>query len=263
MDAPPPLPESSIEPTAAAPMSLAARLTNVFATPAEVFDQVKGSPPAAANWVVPALLFMLVSWVGAWLVFSQPAIRQQLSELTQQAIEKQIQRSHVSQEQADRNRATGEKYAGMAQKFSAFAGPPFAAFASPFFWGLVFWFAGGRALRAQVPFMKAVEVAGLCNMVSVLGVAVKDLLILAMSNLFASPSAALLLKDFNAQNPLHIFFATLNVMVFWVLAVRAIGLTRLSGGALVKSFAWLFGLWALYAGCSVGLAAFSSAFMNR
>ena len=37
-------------------MSLAARLLNVFATPGDVFDDVKVAPASTANWLVPALL---------------------------------------------------------------------------------------------------------------------------------------------------------------------------------------------------------------
>lgn len=40
----------------------------------------------------------------------------------------------------------------------------------------------------------------------------------------------------------------MDVVAFWVLAVRAIGLSRLSGATFAKSAAWLFGLWLLWTG---------------
>ena len=51
--------------------------------------------------------------------------------------------------------------------------------------------------------MKAVEVAGLSNMILALSVIVKTLLVLIAGNLFASPSLALLVKDFDPQNSVH------------------------------------------------------------
>ena len=42
------------DPTLPAPASsLAARLTNVFVSPGEVFEEVKVSPPTVSNWLVP------------------------------------------------------------------------------------------------------------------------------------------------------------------------------------------------------------------
>ena len=61
--------------------SLGARMLNVFATPSDVFDEVKISPPRTANWLVPTLLATLVGWIGVWLVLQQEAIKQQISDL--------------------------------------------------------------------------------------------------------------------------------------------------------------------------------------
>lgn len=52
---PPPAPANSPLST-----SLIARWLNVFVTPGEVFEEVKASPPASSNWLVPLLLSCLV-----------------------------------------------------------------------------------------------------------------------------------------------------------------------------------------------------------
>src|SRR6516165_3828471 len=92
------------------PMSLPARLFNVLATPGEVFEYVKNADISHANWIVPALLLILVSWLGAWVIFSQDSIQQQLREITDQAIEKSIQKQHLSEQQAEQARAIGAKF---------------------------------------------------------------------------------------------------------------------------------------------------------
>src|SRR5207302_9246459 len=69
------------------------------------------------------------------------------------------------------------------------------------------WLVGTKALKGHFPFSKAVEVAGLANMIGVLEAVVKTLLILVTGNIFASPSLALLVKEFDPQNPVHSLLA--------------------------------------------------------
>jgi len=110
-----------------------------------------------------------------------------------------------------------------------------------------------KAFKSQFPFMKAIEVAGLANVITVLEAIVKTLLILVTSSAFATPSLALLIKDFDPQNPSHGALSAVNVMTFWFLAVVAIGLARLAGAATGRAVVWVFGVWALYRGLLVGL----------
>src|ERR1700722_20094016 len=56
--------------------SLGNRLMNVFVSPSEVFDEVKVSPPNAANWWVPLTLIIIAGIVFAMVVFSQPGVIQ-------------------------------------------------------------------------------------------------------------------------------------------------------------------------------------------
>ena len=79
------------------------------------------------------------------------------------------------------------------------------------------------------------------------------LLILGLGNLYASPSLMLLVKDFDPQNTVHGLLAIVNVMTFWLLAVRAVGLARLSGVSFAKAALWVFGIWAAYTGFLTGL----------
>ena len=199
----PPAPESP----PALPTSLAGRLINVFAAPGEVFDEVKASAPSVANWLMPAILFMVLSWLSAGVIFSQPAIRQQISDLSTKAIDRQVEKGKISSAQAEQARAAAEKFGGVGYKIGAVVGPVFAAFTSPFFGGLILWLVGSFALKGPFPYLKAVEVAGLSNMVLALNVIVKTLLILITGNLFASPSLALAVKDFDPQNSVHSLLA--------------------------------------------------------
>jgi len=243
--------------------SLGARLFNVFATPSEVFEEVRQSPPCNANWVVPALIAVVVGWLATTLIFSQEAIRHQLTEMTEQAIEKQIARTKPSEQQAEQMRTASVKIAGLGQKIGAYAMAPIMAFASPFIWGSFLWLAGNKALRGQFTYMQAVEVVGLGNMVGVLDSIIKTLLIVSMGSLFASTSLVLMVKEYSPENPVHNLLAMVNIMTFWLLGVRSAGLARLSGASFLKSAAWVFGIWATYTGALFGFGMAMQAVFSR
>ena len=259
-------PQLTQEPQPEAPpltMSLAGRLLNIFATPSDVFDEVKTHDASAANWLVPALILIAVSWVAAWLIFSQEPIKHQLSEITDRAIQKQVERTHMGEQQAEAAHAMGEKWAMISSKIAAALAPVVVGFITPFVWGLFLWLVGAKVLKGNFPYMKAVEVVGLANMIGVLEVILKTLLIVGMGNLYASPSLVLLVKEFDPQNPVHSLLAVVNVMTFWLLAVRALGVARLSGASFAKAALWIFGIWAAYTGFFVGLGALMQAAFKR
>src|SRR5688572_32567917 len=105
-------------------MSLAARLMNVFATPGDVFNEVKAFPHVIGNWLIPALLFIMVSWVGSWIVLSQPAIRQQLTEITDKSMDNFVKEGKMSAQDAETMRSRMETGGVVGTA----VGPLFAAF---------------------------------------------------------------------------------------------------------------------------------------
>jgi hypothetical protein len=242
---------------------LPARLLNILVAPGEAFDSIKGAADQAANWVVPALLLILAGWLGAWLIFSQDSINQQLRDITNKAIEKQIENAHMSEAQAEQTRRVGEKWAGISTKIGSYASPLVGALATPFIWGLFLWLAGAKAMKARLPYMKAVEVAGLANMVAVLDTVVRVLLILLTGNIFASLSPVLLVKDYDPQNTAHSLLALANPMVLWLLGVRSIGLARLAGASFARAAAWVFGIWAGYTAFFIALGLGAKALFQK
>lgn len=235
-----PIPEST---------SLGARMINVFATPADVFDEVKASPPRTANWLVPTLLAMLVGWIGVWLVLHQESITQQISDLQEAQFEKRIEQGQMTREQLEAQRPTIEKVSRIVRQATMFAAPPLMAAGLVFWWALITFLVGRYALGGHFTYMKAVEVSGLIGMLAILESVVKTLLMVAFGSLYAGANlATLLVKEFDPANLSHGLMAAVDIVAFWVLAVRAIGLSRLSGATFAKSAAWVFGLWLLWNG---------------
>ena len=238
---PPPLPSAQ----AGAPMSLGARLMNVFTGPGEVFEQIKKGPPSNANWLLPGLLLCLVGMISTWVVFSQEAVVRPLRDKQERAIRKRLEK--VPQEHRQTVLKTAEKFTGPAvMKVVGSVGAVVRGFGWLFLMATVVWLLGTHRFKGSFTFLQAVEVCGLAAMISVLGSVITMLLVLIMGNSLASPGPALLVWELDASNPLHVVLSALNVTTLWYLGVLAIGLGKLSGVSLPKAAGWLFAVWALF-----------------
>jgi hypothetical protein len=91
-------------------MSLAARLTNVFVAPGEVFAEVKDSPPTPANWVAPMIIAMVAGIIYTMVVFSQPAVIQGMKEAREKQMQQQVAAGKMTQKQADAATEMAEKF---------------------------------------------------------------------------------------------------------------------------------------------------------
>ena len=100
-------------------------------------------------------------------------------------------------------------------------------------------------------------------MIGLLETVVRTLLILVTGNLFAAPSLILVVKDYDPQNPVHGLLGFTNVMVWWLLAVRALGLARLAKVSFAKAAAWVFGIWVAYSGAMAGFGFAMKAIFSR
>lgn len=216
-------------------MSLAARLLNVFAVPGEVFTDVKTTRRTISNWFVPALLGAIVGAIAVVIILSQPAIQKQFHDRMSKVIDEAAKAGNwpAPQRQAADSLNTPEviKVIGAAEA-------ALGSFASVLWWGFVLWLMARRILKVQVRFAKALEVAGLAMMIDVLGGIVAMLLIVNLGRIGATPSLALVVKDFDATRKGHLFAAAVNVFSFWVLGVRSIGLAKLAGVPYLRA-AWL------------------------
>jgi hypothetical protein len=261
METVPPLPEADSQPPQS---SLWSRLLNIFAAPGEVFAQVGRSKPSAANWLVPVVLLALAGMISSVVIFSQPEVIQTIHEQQQKAFDNQVAAGKLTREQADRAAAAAGKFSGpTAMKLFGCVGSVMSSFITLFWWAFLLWVIARLFLKAPLDFMKAVEVAGLAGMIDVLATVVKTLLIVVTGNLYAAPGLVLLVKHFDPHNPVHILLSLVNGMTFWLLAVRAIGLAKLTGATLVKTAGWVYGVWMVATGFMAGFGLAVQAALTR
>src|SRR5262245_7346529 len=180
----PPLPESPEQAPPAPSMSLGARLLNVFACPGDVFEEVKAAPPSAGNWLVPALMLSIIGVVFSLIVFSQPAIVQNLKEQQEKTMDQAVKDGKMKQSDEDR----ALSFMGpTTMKLFGSVGSVVITFFRVFWWGLVLMLLGRWFLHSRFSYGKALEVSGLTMMISVLGALVFMLLVIKFERLSATP----------------------------------------------------------------------------
>jgi len=232
--------------------SLGGRLFNVLAAPGEVFEEIKASPPRTANWLVPTLLLILVGWLGVWLIYSQAAFRHQQDEAQLKVLQRLVEKGKLTKEQFEQaqQRLGGGSTVGYI--LGPAAGVLGLSLASPFWGAFLIWLIGAKIHRGGYSYGKALEVAGLANMVAVLGSVVRTLMILALGNLQAGPTPALFIREFDPFNLTHTAVAMLDVFGLWVCAVRAAGMARLGNLGFGLCLTWLLLVWAGLNGLVLG-----------
>ncbi len=231
------------------PMSFSDKLVGVFASPSELYDNVRQTPPTSSNWVIPTLILVVVGVIMAYLVLSNPTLSDQMkrvaSEQMEKGFEKRIAEGKMTQEQANQARdmaGFGATSTMIFKYVAAVVGP----FLSLFLGALVYWLLGKWVMKATAPYMKVVEVVGLTFLIASIESIVTTILSIGMNSIFATPSLALLISDFSVENKMHLLASSMNVFTFWTLTVTSIGLARLFEKDLPKVLVLVFALWILW-----------------
>ena len=225
---------------------LAGRLLNIFATPGDVFAEIKTAPPSVANWLVPVLIYAVVGAISVCIMFSQPAIQQTVHDQQVKAYDKLVQQGKMTQAQEDQVLQMMEKIMGPKMlSVIGSVGMVIYGFVSLFGWALVLWLAGRWFLKTRIGYLKMLEVTGLSSIIFALGLVVGTLLAVILGRLYATPSLALLVNNFDPTNRIHLLLGVVNVIYLWHAGVLAIVLARLSGAPMTRAFAVVFGFWVL------------------
>lgn len=231
----------------AKPMPLFEKVTNIFASPGELFENVRLTGPTASNWLLPLILLIIVALAMSQLVLSNPSLRDQMGSIIKKSMEESVQSGRMTQEQADQayeQFASPTSTMAMIIRFVAtILGIPIVLFVV----ALAYWLLGKWGMRATAPYMKVVEVVGLTFFIGILESIVNTIMIFLMDSIFASPSLALIvLQNFDIQNKLHMALGKVNIFTIWSLAVTSIGLSKLFQRDFPKVAVLVFALWIVW-----------------
>jgi hypothetical protein len=238
-------------------MPFTEKLANIFASPGELYDNVRDTPQSAINWLVPALVFLVISIVMNMVMMSNPSIADQIGQMMRKGMDDAVAQGKMTSEQAEQSYEMMRPGSTMFT-ILAMGGTLVMTFASLFGLGLAYWLVGKGAMSATAPYMKVVEVVGLTFFIGTLEVIITTVLIIGFDRLNAGPSAAFFLAGFDATDKTHMLLSKVNLFTFWSLIVTSIGLSRLFRKDFPKVLVLVLALWILwtavtvFAGCAPG-----------
>ncbi|MCX8108983.1 MAG: YIP1 family protein [Verrucomicrobiae bacterium] len=231
----------------ASPVSL---MFDVIGAPAEAFENLRRNRYRSVNWVWPGVLVVVIGIIGGLLVWDQPAIRQQMSDIVSEQVERQVSKMGMTEDQ----RAVAERFGLVMARTSMLLDPVVTGFVMPFWWGLVIWVAGSKLLGGNFTYLKGVEVAGLANTVVALELAARALLQVGFGNIMAGPHLGILVREFDPAKPGHAALAVLNVFSLWAVVIRGYGMARVGGFPCWKGIVVLLLLWLLFMCGGIGVS---------
>lgn len=240
-------------------MSMGSRLFNAFAAPGELFTWLAGRPFSVVNWIVPSALAALVGVIVNIIIFSQPALVDEIRGMQFREIQRRVEQGKMRQQDADQAK---EAMNGIGMAVVRVAAPVVAlitAMISPFWWGLFAWLVGRVIFRAPMGYMRGVEIASFAGLIVALGLLVGMFLAVGTGRLLAGPHLGCFLSELDLGNRLHLTLVALNLFYFWQVGVLATGISKLANRPWLPVAVVFLGLWAGYKGTAIllGLAQFA------
>ncbi len=222
-------------------LTLVDRFVNIFAAPGEVFEWMRIAPRNHANWLVPLILAFIVSAISVLVIFGQPTLQQQMSDAQHKQFEKQVQAGKITQEQMARTEEMIPKPDSILWKVVGiiFGG---AWLVVLFLLAtLAVWLIGTSVFKAPLTFFTSLEIVGLSYMVMVLGSIVGTLTIMVFDSLYATPSPAIFIKDYQPDDLIHKLCTYLNFFTIWFVALLGLGLSKRGNVSVINGMIWMFG----------------------
>lgn len=241
------MPEVIHTPDQTQELSFTDKFVGILSSPGEVFQTVASTEPKASNWVIPFILAIFFSIVFTFVVFTQPAIQDEVSAAQSKQFEKLVEEGKITQEQADQQMQFSKPGSTMFMVFGVIGVVFVLAFAL-FVYTLVYWLIGKIAFKSAISYGKVLEINGLTWYIMPVSTLVTMVMVVAMESLYAQPSGAILVSDFNPDDKTHKLLAALNLLEFWMLYVTGIGLSKVWNVSIGKALgvvAGVFVVWTL------------------
>lgn len=231
------------------PMSFADKFTNLFLSPGDLFENVRQTGPTNSNWLVPWLIYIIVSIAVGQIVIGNPSLAGQLEDWIKtqyyKEMDEAIREGTITQEQAEQQFEfvrPGTPWFALLSIGGTLMGSALLLFAL----GLFYHQLGKFAMNSQAPYMKVVEVVGLTFLIGALERIVTTLLMIATDSIHASPSLALLLEEVRPEDKFHIALSKFNAFTFWELGVTSVGLSRLFQRDFPKVLVLVVAFWVIW-----------------
>jgi hypothetical protein len=237
-----------------AEMSVTDKLVGILSSPGEVFDYVAKSEKQTSNWAIPFVISLVVGILFTFVVFTQPPIQDEMMSMQQKAMEKRVAEGKMTQEQMNMAMENNPAKPG-SPMFLVFGGigVAFVTTLMVFGYALVYWLCGKFIYKSGAPYGKLVEVYGLSLYVAIVGSLVSMAMIIGMGSLYAQPSLALAVSNFDPTNTTHKILGALNIFTLWQLYIIGVGLAKLWNVSSGKALGVSYGVWGVCTVISIAI----------
>ncbi|HUL43972.1 MAG TPA: YIP1 family protein [Bacteroidota bacterium] len=227
--------------------SLMTRATNVFASPGELFTELRDSPIQTTSWLIPFIILIILGIVSTYSVYTNTTLRQQVYDRQEQQYRTAVSQGRMTQDQADQTMERMEN-SGAAMFVIFGSGIQIIIMSAVFFLGaLIYWLAAKIILKFPGAYNKVLELFGVALWIGILGTIITLIMINLLNSLVASPGAGLLLLgSFDQTNKVHKLLAALNVFTLWQTGIIGYGLARICGKPTGTGLGISYGLWAVW-----------------
>lgn len=239
------MPEEIHVPEQVPSMSVLDKFIGVISSPGEFFQSVAGTEPKTSNWALPLVVAIIVSIIFTAVVFNQPAIQDEMQNQQMKQFEKQIAAGKMTQEQADQAMQFSKPGSAMFLVFGSVGVMLVVAFAL-FAYSTVYFVAGKVVFKSTASYSKVLELNGLGMYIMPVATLVSMVTVIGMGSLFAQPSGALFVSEFDPTNATHKLLAALNVLEFWGLYVTAVAMSKLWKVSFGKAFGVVGGVFVVW-----------------
>jgi hypothetical protein len=231
--------------------SLGTTITDVFASPSEVFQSLKGTAPTPKLWVVPLIAMFLVVALITVMLFTNETLKVEMKDVQNKAMQTKVEQGKLTQEQADQAESRMDSMGEMMIVFGIIGA---AIFICAYYFGgaLFLWLSNKTILKSTVGYGKYLELYGIASWIGVLGSIIAALMMVGLGTMTATPSAALaVLGSYNSTSNFHKLLSAINIFSIWETAVIGIGLSKLSGKSTGAGMGVAFALWIVWVALSI------------
>jgi len=219
---------------------------DVFSSPSEVFQNLKGTASSSVLWIVPLIAMLLVVIFSVVTIFTNETLKSEMRDIQSKSVQKMLDEGKLTPAQAEAAESRTESMGGMMIVFGIIGGTIVAAV---FFFGgaLFLWLANKMILHTAAGYGKHLEMYGIATWIGIAGGIVTILMMVGLGSLHGNPSGSLLvMSQYDTANHLHKLLSTLNIFSIWQAAVIGIGIAKLSGKSIGTGMGISFALWAVW-----------------
>jgi hypothetical protein len=234
--------EANVETT-----SLMTRITNVFASPSELYNEVSVAPVQNSSWITPLIFSIFMALLFVVAIYFNNDLRSQIYERQAEALKAQVEQGKISQERYEQY-VEGMEQSGFGM-FVGIGGVSAIVMTLIVFFGatLILWLAAKIILKFPGKYTKVLEVFSLASFIGLFGSIITLLMMYVFGSMTATPSPGIFLSDnFDIKNKVHIILANLNIFTIWQIGIVGLGLSKISNKSTGLGLGVTFGLWIVW-----------------